>query len=60
MPLIPITTILNERKILGLFGQGLKFEVVFGIGFLANFHNILELNSHNLGQDILDSSFAKF
>jgi hypothetical protein len=41
------------------------FKVVFGIGFLANFHNILELNSHNLlysiySQDIFDSRFAKF
>jgi hypothetical protein len=25
-------------------GLGLKFEVVFRIGFLANFYNILELN----------------
>jgi hypothetical protein len=27
-----------------IFNEGLKFEVVFRIGFLANFHNILELN----------------
>jgi hypothetical protein len=27
-----------------IFNEGLQFEVVFRIGFLANFHNILELN----------------
>jgi hypothetical protein len=48
------------KTILGLLGLGLKFEVIFGIGFLANFHNILELNSHNLSQEIFDYRFAKF
>jgi hypothetical protein len=47
-------------KILGLLGLGLKFEVIVRIGFLANFHIILELNSHNLNEDIFDSRFAKF
>jgi hypothetical protein len=28
-------------------GQGLKFKMVYGIGFLANFYNISELNSHS-------------
>jgi hypothetical protein len=36
--------IFNEKKILGLLGLDLTFEVDFGIGFLANFHNILEFN----------------
>jgi hypothetical protein len=37
-------TIVNENKnILGLLGQGLKFEVVCGIGFLINFHATLDL-----------------
>jgi hypothetical protein len=29
---------------MAIFNEGLKFEVVFRIGFLANFHKILELN----------------
>jgi hypothetical protein len=48
----------NEKKFLGLLGLGLK--IVFEIGILANFHNILELNPHNLSQDVFDSYFAKF
>jgi hypothetical protein len=40
-------TICNEKKFLGFLGLGLKFEVVFGIGFLANFQSILELKINN-------------
>jgi hypothetical protein len=29
---------INEKNIPGLLGLGLKFEVVFGTGFLINFH----------------------
>jgi hypothetical protein len=37
-------TIFNEKNSwLFTVGIGLKFEVLFRIGFLANFHNILEL-----------------
>jgi hypothetical protein len=35
-------TIFNEKKILCLLGLGPKFEVVFGIGFLINFHATLD------------------
>jgi hypothetical protein len=35
---------LKKKSWLFTVGLGLKFEVVFRIGFLANFHNILELN----------------
>jgi hypothetical protein len=42
-----------------LVGLGLKYVVVSGVGFLANFTNILELNSHNPSKDIFDSRFAK-
>jgi hypothetical protein len=33
-----------KKKSLGLLDLGLKFEVVFRIGFLVNFQNILELS----------------
>jgi hypothetical protein len=36
--------IFNENKFHGLLGLRLKFGVVFGTGFLANFHHILELS----------------
>jgi hypothetical protein len=35
---------IQGQKISWFLGLGLKFEVVFRIGSLANFHNILELN----------------
>jgi hypothetical protein len=41
--LISIMTIFNEKN-LGFLGPGLKFVVVSRIGFMANFHNNLELN----------------
>jgi hypothetical protein len=41
--LISIMTIFNEKN-LGFLGPALKFVVVFRIGFMANFHNNLELN----------------
>jgi hypothetical protein len=37
-------TVFNEKIFLGFLGHGLKIEVVFRIGFLADFHNISELN----------------
>jgi hypothetical protein len=36
--LIPIMTIFKGEKNHGLLGLRLKFEVVFGIGFLLNFY----------------------
>jgi hypothetical protein len=36
-------TIFNVEKCLGLLALGLKFEVVFGIGFFINFHATLDL-----------------
>jgi hypothetical protein len=41
---ISIMTIFNDKKNFLVLGLGLKFEVVFRIDILVNFHNILELN----------------
>jgi hypothetical protein len=44
-----------KKKILGLLGLGLKFEVVFGIGFLINFHATLDLDILDLILNTTDS-----